>query len=264
MIKTKIALAVMTAALAFAPASAATQKKSATTSNTKNTKATKATSATKAASKTTNKNSSKNSKGKAVAAATTATTATAAVAQPAGSRQDRAFDSQSNQFLNALWRIDSESAIYAGKYDTAATLSIPDRASRLKELAFIDDWKQRFGKINARQLSPKQCTDLGGFNVAVLEQHQRRNTAYAVLGRGFLVFINVQLGNSQLAFVSLCDLVQNRRDHFARATPFSPVVDQYSAFSLENIGLKASVGDVFNKIAAHGSLRGGKQKRSTS
>ena len=114
------------------------------------------------------------------------------------------------------------------------------------------------------QLRLRQCTNLGGFDVAVLEQHQRRNTAYAVLGRGFLILIDVQFGNSQLAFVSLGDLVQNWRDHFARATPFSPVVDQYSAFSLENIGLKASVGDVFNKIAAHGSLRGCKQKRSTS
>ena len=42
------------------------------------------------------------------------------------------------------------------------------------------------------------------------------------------------------------------------------MTQRYSAFSLENIGLKASVGDVFNKIAAHGSLRGCKQKRSTS
>ena len=76
-------------------------------------------------------------------------------------RQDRNFDALSNQFLNALWRIDSASAIYAGKYDTAATLTVPDKAGRDKELAFIDDWKQRFGDVNANQLSAKQRTDLG-------------------------------------------------------------------------------------------------------
>jgi hypothetical protein len=76
-----------------------------------------------------------------------------------------------------------------------------------------------------------------------------------MLGGGFLVLIDVQFGNSQLAFVSLCNFVQNWSDHFARAAPFSPVIDQYSAFSLEYVGLEASVANVFDKIAAHGSLQ---------
>ena len=111
------------------------------------------------------------------------------------------------------------------------------------------------------QLRLRQCTNLGGFDVAVLEQHQRWNTTYAVLGRGFLILIDVQFGNSQLAFVSFGDLVQNWRDHFARATPFSPVVDQYGAFGLKDIGFEGGVGDMFDQIAAHGYLQGRKQKK---
>ena len=168
MIKTKIALAVVMAALAFTPAGAATTNKEASTS-TKNKNAKSGKSAGKTGTKSATagkagKNSKattrggKSGKGKAVAtaAATTAVVATRpAVAAVSERRQDRSFDTLSNQFLNALWRIDSESAIYAGKYDTAATLSIPDVATQTKELAFIDDWKLRFGKVNASQLSPK-------------------------------------------------------------------------------------------------------------
>ena len=138
MIKTKLALAMVMAALAFAPASAATQKKSA-----KTTKTTK-----KSTAKITKKSTAK-------------TVAKAAPAAVLAERwQDRQFDALSNQFLNAQWRIDSESAIYAGKYDTAATLFVPDQAGIASELAFIDEWLERFGKVNTKQLAAKQRTDL--------------------------------------------------------------------------------------------------------
>lgn len=141
MIKTKLALAMVMAALAFAPASAATQKKSAKTTN-----------SSKNAKKSTAKNTKKS---------TAKTVAKAAPAAVLAERwQDRQFDALSNQFLNAQWRIDSESAIYAGKYDTAATLFVPDQAGIASELAFIDEWLERFGKVNAKQLAAKQRTDL--------------------------------------------------------------------------------------------------------
>ncbi|MNQ97753.1 hypothetical protein D3C85_1134130 [compost metagenome] len=73
-----------------------------------------------------------------------------------------------------------------------------------------------------------------------------------MLGRGFLVLVDVQLGDGQLTLVGFGNFVQNRRNHLARAAPFSPVVDQHSAFSLQYIGLEAGIGDVFDKIAAHG------------
>jgi uncharacterized protein (DUF885 family) len=152
MIKTKLALAVVMAALAFAPASAATQKKSASTKNSKST--------SKSAGKSTGKNTKKStaSNSRNTAAKTVARAAPAFVL--ADRWQDRQFDSLSNQFLNAQWRIDSESAIYAGKYDTAASLFIPDKAGIAQELAFIDEWTERFNKVNAKQLAAKQRTDL--------------------------------------------------------------------------------------------------------
>jgi uncharacterized protein (DUF885 family) len=150
MIKTKLALAVVMAALAFAPAGAATQKKSTKTSKT----------TSKSTSKAAKKSTGKSTKPSAKKGAAN-TVAKAAPAFVLAERwQDRQFDALSNQFLNAQWRIDSESAIYAGKYDTAASLFIPDKKGIAQELAFIDEWTERFNKINAKQLAPKQRTDL--------------------------------------------------------------------------------------------------------
>ncbi|SEO31907.1 Uncharacterized conserved protein, DUF885 familyt [Duganella sp. CF517] len=201
MIKTKIALAVVMAALAFAPAGAAPANKDASTSS-KNKNAKGSKNSSKTGTKTApagkagkdGKTTRKGGKGKAVAAAaaTTAVVATRpAVAAVSERRQDRSFDTLSNQFLNALWRIDSESAIYAGKYDTAATLSIPDAATQTRELAFIDDWKLRFGKVNASQLSPKQRTDLAllmnkldsdRFRLTTLREFEWNPASYNVAG----------------------------------------------------------------------------------
>lgn len=57
--------------------------------------------------------------------------------------------------------MDPETAISVGKYDTAGTLTVPDLATRQLQLAFIDDWLGRFSKIDTRQLSPRQRTDMG-------------------------------------------------------------------------------------------------------
>jgi uncharacterized protein (DUF885 family) len=143
MMKTKIALAVMLATLALAPASAAKKPQKA-----------KATSTSKGKSK---------AKAAAVAAAPAAAAAVASeaapVPAPADRRQDRALDTLSMQFLTALWRIDPENAIGVGKYEAAANLTLPDPATRAKQLAFINDWLAKFRKVDARQLSAKQRTD---------------------------------------------------------------------------------------------------------
>ena len=186
MIKTKFALAALMAALAAVPAGAATHhhKKSsakATTSSkaksTKSTKTSKGKSTTKASS----------GKTKAVAAAA----AVPALKVASERWQDRQFDNLSNQFLNALWRIDSESAIYAGKYDTAATLTVFDKAVQDKELAFIDEWKGKFTAVNASKLSAKQRTDLGllinkldsdRFRLTTLREWEWNPASYNVAG----------------------------------------------------------------------------------
>lgn len=110
-----------------------------------------------------------NKKGKKTATAAVATTAAAATftaprAPASDGRQDRNFDALTGQFLNALWRIDPESAIASGKYDTAATLTIPDQAGRAKQIAFINEWQAKFGAINLNRLSPKQRADLALLN----------------------------------------------------------------------------------------------------
>jgi uncharacterized protein (DUF885 family) len=189
MIKTKLALAALMAALAAAPAGAATQQHKAAPTKKSSSKA-KSTTAVKAAKPS---KSTKTSKGKP-SAKTKAVAAAAAVPalKVASERwQDRQFDSLSNQFLNALWRIDSESAIYAGKYDTAAVLTVPNQEEQAKELAFINDWLQRFGAVKTAQLSSKQRTDLAllvnklegdRFRLTTLREWEWNPASYNVAG----------------------------------------------------------------------------------
>ena len=156
MMKTKIALAVLLASFALAPASAKTTKPA--KGKAKATKVVKAkTNKTKAPVK-------KGSKKAAVATAAAATAATAVAASPSAGasekRLDRRFDSMSMQYLTALWRVDPEGGIYVGKFDQAANLTIPDAATRAKKLAFANEWLDKFGKLDTRQLSDRQRTDL--------------------------------------------------------------------------------------------------------
>jgi uncharacterized protein (DUF885 family) len=189
MIKTKLALAALMAALAAAPAGAATHhskasptKKSSAKASTGSSKA-KSGKISKSKGRTTAKSSGKNQ-----AAAVAAVPALKVAAER---WQDRQFDNLSNQFLNALWRIDSESAIYAGKYDTAAMLTVPTKEEQAKQLAFIDDWKQRLSAVNASKLAPKQRTDLAllinkldgdRFRLTTLREWQWNPASYNVAG----------------------------------------------------------------------------------
>ncbi|MFC0252393.1 DUF885 domain-containing protein [Massilia consociata] len=152
MMKTKIALAVLLASFALAPASAKTTKP--------------AKGKAKAAKVVKSKANDKRKPTAPVkkAAVATAAAATAVAAAPTASasarRLDRRFDSMSMQYLTALWRIDPEGGIYVGKFDQAANLTIPDAATRAKKLAFANEWLDKLGKLDTRQLSSRQRTDL--------------------------------------------------------------------------------------------------------
>ncbi|WP_075793769.1 DUF885 domain-containing protein [Massilia putida] len=146
MMKSKIALAVLLTSVALAPASARTKPHHKAASSTK----AKAPAKSKAKAKAKADNDEKPVQKAA---------APVAAATPQN-RNDRFMDSLSMQFLTALWRIDPEDGIYVGKFDAAAKLTIPDAASRAKRLAFIDEWLDKFGKLNADKLSPNQRTDL--------------------------------------------------------------------------------------------------------
>src|SRR5476651_950752 len=147
MIKTKIAAAVMLAACASAPtvAGATTpshhkkaQAHAATGTHSKSGKssahaAVHGKSAAKSAAHGRHGSVAKAAHAAPVAAAVALTHVQSAPVR----RQDKSFDLLSNQFLTALWREDPEAAIEVGKYDTAANLTIPDKAHQAAELAFI-------------------------------------------------------------------------------------------------------------------------------
>ena len=151
MMKTKIALAVLLASFALAPASAKTTKPA--KGKAKATKVVKSTA------------SDKRKKAPLKRAATAAAVAAPAKAAAAGAntlekRLDRRFDTMSMQYVTALWRLDPEGGIYVGKFEHAANLTLPDAATRARKLAFANEWREKFGKLDVRQLSPRQRTDL--------------------------------------------------------------------------------------------------------
>jgi uncharacterized protein (DUF885 family) len=167
MMKTKIALAVLLTSVALAPASARTHKAAKHAASAKAPAQSPAKSAHQAAAKSHTAKGGKPSKAAAqddddVPAPAKAAAPAPAAAAPvsAQTRNDRYMDTLSMQFLTALWRIDPEDGIYVGKFDAAAKLTIPDNATRAKQLAFIDEWRDKFGKLNADKLSPNQRTDL--------------------------------------------------------------------------------------------------------
>src|SRR3970282_764869 len=76
------------------------------------------------------------------------------------------------------------------------------------------------------QLRLGNRADLGGLDLPVFEQHQGRDTAYAVLGRGGRVFVDVELGNLELGAVFPGYFLEHRPDHLAGAAPLGPKIDR--------------------------------------
>jgi uncharacterized protein (DUF885 family) len=155
MMKSKIALAVLLTSVALAPAGARPKAHHKASSS----------SSSSSARAHAHAHASSKSKGKAKAADKADHKPAARVSAPVAAatpqnRNDRFMDSLSMQFLTALWRIDPEDGITVGKFDAAAKLTIPDTATRTKQLAFIDEWLDKFGKLNTDKLSPNQRTDL--------------------------------------------------------------------------------------------------------
>jgi len=195
MIKTPIALAVMLATLAVTPAGASTHHAHHKTAAGSTAKSKSTAHASHGKSGKHSEKSEKHGKGgksaKGKAHAATATAAPKLKPLAPERRQDKAMDTLTGQFLNALWRIDPEDAIYAGKYDTAATLTVLDRETQARQLAFIDEWLDKFGKVDARQLSANKRTDLGllinklnddRFNLTTLREFEWNPASYNVAG----------------------------------------------------------------------------------
>ena len=80
--------------------------------------------------------------------------------------------------------------------------------------------------------------DLGRGHLAVLEQHQGRNPANAVFLRRRRVMVDIDLGDLQLALEIGRDFLQRRRNHFARAAPFGPEIDQHRPGRFQDVGIE--------------------------
>ena len=165
MMKTKIALAALLACFALTPAVAATSKPA--KGKAKSSKVVK------------KKTSSKGKKSLVGTAAVGAGAATAAAlgSNAAEMRLDRRMSTLSMQYLTALWRMDPEGGIYVGKFDHAANLTIPNADTRAKQLAFANEWLDKFGKLDPKQLSPRYRTDLA-LLVNKLEKDRWRLTTW--------------------------------------------------------------------------------------
>ena len=74
---------------------------------------------------------------------------------------DTRFQRLANDYIEALWRLDPDAAIAAGRYEFADQLPAPDRAMRARSLAFATQWLQRFEAVDAKTLSAASRTDLG-------------------------------------------------------------------------------------------------------
>ena len=56
----------------------------------------------------------------------------------------------------------------------------------------------------------------------------------------------------------LCDLIENRRDHFARAAPFRPKIDEDRLIALGYFGFKIGFSQSYSAAAFH--IQEGKSK----
>ena len=95
-----------------------------------------------------------------------------------------------------------------------------------------------------RQLGLREGADLGRRELAVLEQHQRRNAANAELGRDVAVLVDIHLGDLQAAPLVLRHFVEDRGDHLAGAAPFGPKINQDWTIGFQHIGFEAGVTDM--------------------
>jgi hypothetical protein len=75
----------------------------------------------------------------------------------------------------------------------------------------------------------------------VFEKEQSGDCADVVLERKALIFIYVNFPNLDRARFLACNLIQQRRDHFAGTAPFCPKIDNYRLVALRDFAVKIGV-----------------------
>lgn len=73
--------------------------------------------------------------------------------------QDAGFDRQAEAFIEALWQLDPDAAIAAGRFEFAQRLTPPSAAQRDKRRAFLKGWQARLEAVADASLSAGQRMD---------------------------------------------------------------------------------------------------------
>lgn len=73
--------------------------------------------------------------------------------------QGTSFDPLVEQFLEALWRLDPDGAVAAGRFEFAPQISLPGNAQRARARAFIAHWQAKIEQQPEAPLSTSQRMD---------------------------------------------------------------------------------------------------------
>src|SRR5207244_4210698 len=109
----------------------------------------------------------------------------------------------------------------------------------VKSVSALDIAVKESGELRFRERAHARRLE-----VAVLEEHERRDAADAEFRRYHLVLVDVDLRHLEAAVVLPGDVVQDRCDRLAWAAPLGPVIHQYGSFGLQDFRLERVVGDV--------------------
>jgi uncharacterized protein (DUF885 family) len=73
--------------------------------------------------------------------------------------QNPAFARLSERFLEALWQLDPDAAVAAGRFEFAGRMTLPSAAQRQRAKAFLSDWLRRFEAVPEASLSVSERMD---------------------------------------------------------------------------------------------------------
>lgn len=73
--------------------------------------------------------------------------------------QSNGFDAQAESFIEALWQLDPDAAVSAGRFEFAPRLTPPSARQREQRRVFAKRWLSRFEGLADAELSPNQRMD---------------------------------------------------------------------------------------------------------
>ncbi|MBI3230345.1 MAG: DUF885 domain-containing protein [Burkholderiales bacterium] len=149
--------------------------------------------------------------------------------------QDAQMTKLGKEFLADLWRNQPEWAMYVGKYEGAAQLTIPDAADRARQLAFNERWLARFAKLDPAQLSPRERTDLAilqnqlkaaNWELTKFKEYAWNPSNYNVAG-AFDLLLNTEFAAKEVRLQKFLQRLQNVPAYYvaARASIDNPTLE---------------------------------------